>query len=366
MIAYTQHSLFAELPTASELTLRTAFEQFHKSGTNSPRTVEDYRTAINHWERVTGNPPLSKVTNFAMRAFRESLLTEPPPSQKRPLGKATVAKYLRSIQAILATVGPQCHGNPDGLGILQTIPCCAKPALPQSLPVVAEASEISAIYEACAGATWPRRVLDESSMKMLTLDPCHWWRTLLVYLYNIGSRRGEFLSLRWSQVDLTRKRLHVDPEKHGDRNYKSIPPILAEHLIPFFSPTREYVFAAPKGRKLLYQTWYAIQERAGIRVYRAPDSRLRPYYGFHELRKTCGTAWAALSESAAQHMLGHKSVNTTKRYYVNNRTVADSVAARFEQPAAFAGGGNPPSSPPPTQPSGPAAQAGPPRLRVVG
>lgn len=357
MTTFTQATLFPDDPApSSQITLREAYETYHRSATHSPRTVEDCRTALTHWERLTTNPPVDHCTNLTVRQFREQLLAYVPPGRDRSLAAATVRKYVREIRAIFATIGPEQYGNPDGLGLIGSIPCCSLPKCDDPPTVVAGNTEICSIYEACDVATWPRRVLDEPSMRMLEFDAPAWWRTLLVYLYNIGSRRNEFLSLTCAQVDVARRRLYLNPEKHGDRNYKTIHPVLADHLLPFLSPARDRLFACPKGQKMLYRTWHEIQAAAGIQVYRHAKSRLKPYYGFHEIRKTCGTAWAALSEAAAQHMLGHKSINTTRRYYVNNQRVSERVADRFEQPAAFSAAGEPAPPPP----------AGPPTLRIVG
>lgn len=347
-----------QLDPRAQTTLRQAFERYHRTASHRPSTVADYHSMLKHWERLTHDPYIGEIDNLTLRNFRESLLVNPPPGRSRPVSPTTVAKNIRYAQAILATCGPQQHGNPEGLGILPSIPVCGKPPVNHPPVVTAEDSEICDIYHACDVATWPRYAMDrDRECGILILDPALWWRSLLVYLYNVGSRLGEFLSLRTSQLDFTRKRLTIDAEKHGSQDYKPMHPVLAEHLQLFVQQApRTYVFACPNNQTYLRRQWYAIQEEAGIVVPREAQSNRHPYYGFHEIRKTCGTNLSAISLAAAQHQLGHKSINTTRRHYVKGSRVVEAIENQITQPTAF------------TRPTGhdPTTPPGRPRLRIVG
>ncbi|TWT47170.1 site-specific tyrosine recombinase XerC [Thalassoglobus neptunius] len=347
------------IKSSTSLTLREAFESYHRCRQHKARTIEDYYTALNHWERETVNPDVSQLTNLDLRRFREALLDHVPDGGINPLKPTTVAKYLREIQAIFVTLGPPGPRCPDSLGIIQQVPYCKKPLVGDTDVITATIEEIEAIYEACQVAQWPRKVteeIDDTTLRVIRIDSAHWWRTLLVYLYNIGSRLNEFLTLKTEWVDLQRGRLKIDPEKNGARNYKPINAALADHLERLLQAPREYVFACPKNSKKLYEVWYAIQAEAGIQVDREKGSRRVPFYGFHEIRKTCGTTWADFSEKAAQHMLGHKSINTTRKHYLNGSSIASKI--EIPQPGAFIREEE--STPPPPK------NDGPPVLRVVG
>jgi integrase len=84
--------------------------------------------------------------------------------------------------------------------------------------------------------------------------------------------------------------------------------------------------------KSLYAAWHAIQEAAGINVDRSAEQGRKPYYGFHEIRKTCGTNLFGVSPAAAQQMLGHSSVETTQKSYANLNTLTEQALDQIPQP----------------------------------
>lgn len=316
------------------MTLREAYELYHRPAQgHRPRTVEEYHTALKHWERLSGDPDVGEVDNLAMlefrRAFEQSVLrrTGAPP------GPATVRKTLVQLQAIFAALGPAQYGNPFGLGLIAQIPVCRKPEAAAAAVITASAEEALAIYQHCATARWP----DWGG------DPGDWWRCLVVYLWCIGSRRNEFLSLRWDDVDLPAQRLTIDPLKRGRHPVKPIPQQLYEQMRPLLAPPREFWFQCPRSKQL-YRTWQAIQAAAGVAVRRAAGDRRAPFYCFHEFRKTCGTLWFAVSPGAAQQVLGHASLATTERYYADKARLAREAAEQLPQLTA----GGPPPPPPPS------------------
>ena len=86
------------------------------------------------------------------------------------------------------------------------------------------------------------------------------------------------------------------------------------------------LFGVPDSRRQLYKWWYAIQKAAGIN---------QPYYTFHEIRKTCGTAFYEQAPGAAQAMLEHSSIVTTMKYYANCDPILMRAVENLDQPAAF-------------------------------
>lgn len=320
--------------------LRVAYETYHRSHEHSSTTIKDYHTALNHWERLTDDPPIDQVTNLTCRQFKEAMLSTPPPGQP-PLRPATILKYMRELQAIFATLGPCGPQNKQGLGLLPSVPCFPSLRLDDPNVITAEDAEIAAILQHCAVATWPNRVIEMHSRRVVLVHPPEWWLNLILYLGTFGSRRNEFLRLRCEDVDIERARLTLDPAKHGERNWKPIPRELLPYFAAFLSEPRELFFAAPRCVKLLYRQWHQIQQAAGIHVRRAAGSTRRPYYGFHELRKTCGTAWAAVSPAAGKHMLGHKSQQVFDRCYTNSNAVAQRSIAAFPSPTALLTGTEP-------------------------
>lgn len=303
--------------------LRTAYEDYHKgSHQHKPRTVEEYRTSINHWERLTEDPDMQEVDNARMLKFRMDFESQPLPSSGCLPAAATSRKTLVQIQSIFATVGPAQLGNPHGLNLLSRIPCCRKPEAQPAEIVTCSADEIAAMYEQAQCANWPH----------WGGDPAAWWRCLIVYLWCIGSRRNEFLSLRREDVHLEKQLLRIVPLKGGDHSWKSIPEQLLFEMEQMQDVPRELWFACPQNRKSLYGTWHRIQAKAGIFVKRAPHDRRKPFYGFHELRKTAGTNWCAINPVMAQSMLGHRKMDTTVRHYTDKTRLQRQFAEELPNP----------------------------------
>lgn len=321
----------------ARLTMAAALRR-HLTSAHSKRTREDYETAVDHWRRITGDPPLHEVDNQTMSEFRERLATTPLPSTGRPPASTTVAKVLRALQAILSTVGPAQHGNPYGLGLIDRIPVCRKPPADPADPVVATGDEVGRIYRAAAGARWPN---------VEGLSAGDVWQALVVYLFNVGSRRNEFLSLKWYQVDLDRGLLTMRTLKRGRTITRPLVSVVVDHLQRLRVAGGELVFPFPRSRKLIYRTWHRVQQAAGIQVQRPLGSNRRPFYGFHELRKTCSQQLFRISPAAAQRMLGHASLETTRRHYCDADQLLVEATSQVVQPAEFFGSTDEPHDPPP-------------------
>ena len=176
----------------------------------------------------------------------------------------------------------------------------------------------------------------------------HNWRCLVVFLFNIGARRSEFLALKQSDFNLDRNYVMLFSEKTGKLEPKPVNETLREHVLRIQSPHRQLMFPFPRNFNYLYRQWYTIQEIAGVGVQRPEGSHRKPYYDFHELRKTCGTNLYEQSPAAAQGMLGHSSVETTRRSYANVNPAMQNAANSMKQPTAFSDGAD--GSPPPTLP----------------
>lgn len=331
--------------------LREAFDRYHRSHEHKATTLKDYYSALSHWERVTDDPDVECVTNLTCRDFKEGMFASLAPKSGLPMKPATIAKYCRELQSIFCKLGPCTMKNKQGLDIIPTIPCFPPIKVTDPLVVTADDDEIAAILKACEVAVWPKTVIDHKSSRIIAFTPSEWWLNLTMYLCTFGSRRNEFLALKSADVDCVKKQLTLDPEKNGAQNYKPIPHDLIPYFLGFLQPQREFFFAAPRAGKSLYKQWHLIQEAAGIHVRRPEGSRRTTYFGFHELRKTCGTNWAAVCPAAGKHMLGHRSQQVFDRFYTNNSKVARRVMENFSSPAALLTGTSDSRPIPPARPA---------------
>jgi integrase len=158
------------------------------------------------------------------------------------------------------------------------------------------------------------------------------WRVHLAILLggSAGLRRGEILALRWGDVDLERKQLHVQNAlwyKHestpkGNRG-RLVP--LTDELVTALRANRhlgERVLFADTGplTRTVLQTWL----RRARRAAGMPDSGR-----VHILRHTfCShLALAGASAKAIQELAGHAELSTTMKYmHLSPMTRAGAVA----------------------------------------
>ena len=144
-----------------------------------------------------------------------------------------------------------------------------------------------------------------------------------------GCRRNEILSLRWEDVDLDAKELHLSDSKTGARAVPLSPSaakLLAE--LPRV-PGTTWVFPGNKPgahMRNINGPWEIVRARAGIENVR-----------LHDLRHTFASRALALGESLPMigKLLGHTQIETTARYAHLARDsvqrsadrIADSIAA---------------------------------------
>lgn len=346
-------------PAGRAITFRSAYDRYKRRNSDKPRTREAYYDAIRKWERLTGDAaiPLPAGTgddrfrlDYAgfkarMAEFQEQLLAE--------IEATTVNKACRALNAVLARLGPETTGNPDGVELLPKVPRFRRLREDPQPPRPLSDDQVSACYRAADFANWPR-------VETSGVLPGDWWRALLVFLWNLGLRTGDFCELRWNQVDFEHGEIGFKAEKTSKRAAKPMHPVLAEHLKRLFvqrannrrnggvtsrrsagrSATKwaEHVFPTPNRKKKLMATWQTIQRWAGVRPDQYPATR-PSYFLLKDLRATCGTAYYAVSPGVAQKMLDHSSADTTHRFYaprIDPRVVKQVLA--LEQPAAFLDG----------------------------
>ena len=136
-----------------------------------------------------------------------------------------------------------------------------------------------------------------------------------------GCRRSEILHLRWTDVDLEAKVLHLADSKTGPRAVP-LSPAAARVLtdLPRVADNPWVIVSRKHGTHLhnLSQPWDIIRRRAGLK-----DVRL------HDLRHSWASRALALGESLPMigRLLGHTQVETTARYaHLARDSVKESAA----------------------------------------
>jgi integrase len=160
-----------------------------------------------------------------------------------------------------------------------------------------------------------RFLTDEERKRLIEACTNSQWKSLaaLVLLaISTGARRGELISLRWSDVDLKANRATVHDTKNGDPRVLPLVGKALEALRDLKlqgSAKSEYVFPQPSGFPGPYehfdQHWYVALAAAGVADLR-----------FHDLRHTTASYLAQQGASLLEiaDTLGHRTMAMVKRY----------------------------------------------------
>ncbi len=164
--------------------------------------------------------------------------------------------------------------------------------------------------------------LDSGELR-LTKRPAAWWKVFAQVAYWLGMRRGEILGLCWSMVDLEKAELTVLSETSKGRRCRTLP-LVPELVVALRAwrdscPDEERVLRYDGNVRHLYDDWHKIA-------------------GKHRTMKHCRSTCASQMIEAGtptvvvKDQLGHGSVTTTEKFYVNTsgslRKAAESRRAR--------------------------------------
>jgi integrase len=159
--------------------------------------------------------------------------------------------------------------------------------------------------------------------------PAH-LRPVLLFAYHTGTRRGEILSLRWTQVDLTHHIVRLEPGTTKNKDARLIPLTpelhatlqqLAEHR----DPNNPYVFTYHgKPIKTFNNSWVVACKAAGL-----TDANGKPTKLFHDLRRTGvrNLVRAGVPELIAMKISGHRTRSVFDRYNITTEEDLHNAAA---------------------------------------
>jgi len=168
--------------------------------------------------------------------------------------------------------------------------------------------------------------------RLLDACPNQDWKNLLALCRFAGLRRGEAMRLRWSAVDMDRRRIAVNDDiSHQDSKHRRrecpIVPELYDILFDAFMDGKggELVVDAANIGGSFHRGFEVLAKRAKVATYARP---------FHTLRKNCETDW--LSEYdvfTVCEWLGHGPAIAKRHYH----RAKDET---FEQAAGLNGNGD--------------------------
>jgi len=280
---------------AERRTVGEMIDRYLKEVLPQKRGSAKQRAQFLWWREKIGLLPLSAVTPRLLAEWRDRLAAGGTPSRK-PAAPATQVRYLAALSHCLNVAVRDWEW-------LETNPArnVRRPSEPRGRVRFLSEAEITALLDACR----------ESGNRLLY--------PLVVAALGTGARKGELLSLRWSDLDLARGVARLEHTKNGERRTLPLsPPVLA--ALRDLAPGRKAVFVfVEHGTSGAFRNAFACAlRRAGITNFR-----------FHDLRHTAASYLAmngaTLTDIAG--VLGHKTLAMVKRYaHLSDHHLAQVVA----------------------------------------
>lgn len=137
-------------------------------------------------------------------------------------------------------------------------------------------------------------------------------RALIMLMYRHGLRVSEVNSLRWHQIDFTRKHIHVHRRKNGK---PSTHPLYGDELrllrqLQRDYPDTPYIFISERKARMSERIIHQIVQRAGEKAglnFPAHPHMLRHGCGYHLANRGTDTR-------VIQDYLGHRQIQHTVKY----------------------------------------------------
>lgn len=155
-----------------------------------------------------------------------------------------------------------------------------------------------------------RWITSEEEKRLQEASP-PWLQEIVAFALNTGMRQDEILSLKWPQVDGTRRTVTVLYSKNKGKRTIPVNQTVLAILTAKFGTNDEtgYVFPAQSGKKMfarnLLRTYYIARKKAALEDVR-----------FHDLRHTFATrlVQSGVDLYVVKELMGHKTITMTMRY----------------------------------------------------
>jgi integrase len=283
-------------------------------------TIKEYRTAIDWWIVIAGDPPLRLINEFLIWRFVSGLkgakYRRGRLGPEHPLLPHTQAKILTMIRAILYRLGPATDAKrPTTKSLLPLAP-----AIVVSRPKQLRTKPWFEIERARAVAAATSRVVERRRRSRAGDAPRIGLDKLMLgsvsAFYYTGLRSGTILPLEWSMLREERGDfwLYV-PEglvrKTSKAIVKFVHPAAAAALEPLRASGSEKIFDWRLCYSAFIDEHERLQELAGIPA----EEWLSPHAWRRTFSRQIGLAGLHDATRAAQLALDHESIQTTREFY---------------------------------------------------
>ena len=158
---------------------------------------------------------------------------------------------------------------------------------------------------------------------------------LLMLLRHTGARYSEIANMTWGQIDFSKGTVLIKRKKDGIDSTLHLTRVMTEIFERRLSErVDDYVFPTKQGKHNMTHFIQKAVARAGL-------SKVDGSVSCHTLRHTAAVKWlqGGLSIIEVQHLLGHKSLNSTLVYlHVLPQTAADKARALMDGGLSAEGG----------------------------
>lgn len=259
-----------------------------------PQTRTNYRHAFRDFAEFLGRDPLlSDLSDETLAAFMTWLL------DVRQLAPTTVNERAGRIKAFW-----KWAASKRSLTGVEDFPTVARVSVPEKLPEAWREDELVKLFNAC------RRQPGE----ICGVPAWRWWFCLHGWLWDTSERIGATLRLQVGDLRLD-DRLAIVPAgirkgKRQPRCYVLRPDLIAmlREILPPVTDHRQLVFPWPKHPTTFYYDYGRLLRMAGLPEHRA----CKP-----QKMRVSHASWRHVIGEDATKALGHKTPDTTQRYYID-------------------------------------------------
>jgi integrase len=251
-----------------------------------PRNARSQKTQLLWWKQELGALSLANLSAAEIGKCRDKLLAR----EVRPgklTSRATVVRYLAVLSHALSTAVKEWDWLDDS-----PMRKVRKPKEPRGRVRFLLKPEIKKLLEACSESQNPHL------------------HCIALLAVSTGMRLGEILTLKRSQIDITKQRLILENTKNGDSRAVTLAgPALAEITERLNKPggADDLLFPGRRPGKPIEikKAWTNARKRAGIKDFR-----------FHDLRHCASSLLLESGASLGQlaEVLGHRTLQMVKRY----------------------------------------------------
>ncbi len=172
------------------------------------------------------------------------------------------------------------------------------------------------------------RFLEKEEINKLLLNCCEHLKPIVKVALNTGMRKGEILGLKWRDVDVVHKTIHLLDTKNGEKRDVPMNDIVIKTIIAV--PKRKdsaYVFCNQDGEPYgdIKKSWLTAVNKSDIIDFH-----------FHDLRHTFASqlVMSGVDLNTVRDLLGHKSLEMTLRYSHlspdHKQRAVDTLARRMD------------------------------------